>query len=212
VLWLPCEPTERTTARRFNAFKCKPRAHAPLEEEETDDDSLGYEDDFSSGIDLPMTLDVTSGAMKIWLYLGCPSKLFRLKTTETGTETIVSALSERKRLFQLFRFYTETEIFGVSIEPKQTEECDRVHILVFFSENLGLFRFVLVCFETVCFGCFGSIPKERDSMFQLNRNKQKTNRNSVIESIFWYFSENVGLFRFVSVCFETVLFVSVVSI
>ncbi len=64
VLWLPCEPTERTTARRFNAFKCKPRAHAPLEEEETDDDSLGYEDDFSSGIDLPMTLDVTSGAYK----------------------------------------------------------------------------------------------------------------------------------------------------
>ena len=64
VLWLPCEPAERTTARRFNAFKCKPRAHAPLDEEETDDDSLGYEDDFSSGIDLPMTLDVTSGAYK----------------------------------------------------------------------------------------------------------------------------------------------------
>ncbi len=35
-------------------------------------------------------------------------------------------------------------------------------------------------------------------MFQLNQNKQKTNRNSLIESIFWYFSENVGLFRFVS--------------
>ncbi len=74
MLWLPCEPTERTTtARRFNAFKCKPRAHAPLEEEETDDDSLGYEDDFSSGIDLPMTLDVTSGASKI-----CQEMLFFL--------------------------------------------------------------------------------------------------------------------------------------
>jgi hypothetical protein len=34
---------------------------------------------------------------------------------------IVSALSETKCLFQLFRFYTETEIFGVSIEPKQAE-------------------------------------------------------------------------------------------
>jgi hypothetical protein len=38
-------------------------------------------------------------------------------------------------------------------------------------------------------------------MFRLDRNKQKTNRNScdsLIESIFWYFSENLGLFRFVS--------------
>jgi hypothetical protein len=50
-------------------------------------------------------------------------------------------------------------------------------------------------------------------MFRLNRNKQKTNRNScLIESIFCFFSENLGLFRFVSVFFETVLFVSNVSI
>jgi hypothetical protein len=51
-------------------------------------------------------------------------------------------------------------------------------------------------------------------MFRLNRNKhkQKTNPNSLKESIFGYFSENLGLFRFVSACFETVLFVSVVSI
>ena len=34
----------------------------------------------------------------------------------------VSALSETKRLFRLFRFYTETASFGVSIEPKQTED------------------------------------------------------------------------------------------
>jgi hypothetical protein len=33
---------------------------------------------------------------------------------------LVSALSETKRLFRLFRFYTETVSFGVSIEPKQT--------------------------------------------------------------------------------------------
>jgi hypothetical protein len=138
---------------------------------------------------------------------------------------LVSALSEAKGLFRLLRFYTETESFGVSIEPKQTEEqpkqCDREHILVFFPENLGLFRFVSVCFGlfrffSVCFGlfrfvsvcyetvCFGSIPKQRISMFRLNRNKQKTNQNSLIESIFWYFSENLGLFglfRNSSVCF-----------
>jgi hypothetical protein len=47
---------------------------------------------------------------------------------------LVSALSEIKRLFQ---FYTETESFGLSIEPKQTEEqlkqFDREQSLVFFS-------------------------------------------------------------------------------
>jgi hypothetical protein len=35
---------------------------------------------------------------------------------------LVSALSETKRLFRLFRYYTETASFGVSIEPKQTED------------------------------------------------------------------------------------------
>ena len=35
---------------------------------------------------------------------------------------LVSALSETKRSFPLFRFYTETESFDVSIEPKQTED------------------------------------------------------------------------------------------
>jgi hypothetical protein len=46
---------------------------------------------------------------------------------------LVSALSETKRLFRLFRFYTETESFDVSIVPKQTEDqpkqFDREHIL-----------------------------------------------------------------------------------
>ncbi len=34
---------------------------------------------------------------------------------------LVSALSETERLFRLFRFYTETDSFDVSIEPKQKE-------------------------------------------------------------------------------------------
>ncbi len=49
---------------------------------------------------------------------------------------LVSALSETKRLFRLFRFYAETEIFNVSIEPKQTEDqpkqFKREYIWVFF--------------------------------------------------------------------------------
>ncbi len=121
---------------------------------------------------------------------------------------LISTLSITKCLFQLFRFYTETECFGVLIERKQTEEqpkqFDIELILVFFSENLGFFRFVSVCFGLlfikVCFGCFASIPKQRVSMFRLNRNKPKTNQNSLKERIFWYFPENLrcfGLFWFV---------------
>jgi hypothetical protein len=64
---------------------------------------------------------------------------------------LVSALSETKCLFRLFRFYTETESFDVLIEPKQTEDqpkqFDREHILISFTNRV--------------------------SMFQLNRNKQK---------------------------------------
>jgi hypothetical protein len=59
---------------------------------------------------------------------------------------LVSTLSETKRLFRLFRFYTETESFNVSIEPKQTEDQPKQFESKFwyFSENLGLFRFVSV--------------------------------------------------------------------
>ena len=35
---------------------------------------------------------------------------------------LVLSLSETKRLFQLFRFFTETAIFGVSVEPKQKKD------------------------------------------------------------------------------------------
>jgi hypothetical protein len=81
-----------------------------------------------------------------------------------------------------------------------------------FTENLGFFPVFSVCFETVCFGCFASVPKQSVSMFRLKRNKQKAHPDSLKERIFEYFSENLGLFRFVSVCYETDLFVSVVSI
>ncbi len=51
---------------------------------------------------------------------------------------LVSTLSETKRLFWLFHFYTETEIFDVLIEPKQTEgqpkQFDMEYIKVFFRE------------------------------------------------------------------------------
>ncbi len=64
---------------------------------------------------------------------------------------LVSALSETKRLFRLFRFYTETESFDVSIEPKQTEDPPKQfkweYIWLFFKKN----RVFSVCYETVLF-------------------------------------------------------------
>ncbi len=41
-------------------------------------------------------------------------------------------------------------------------------------------------------------------MFRLNRNKKKSNRNSLIEHNLVFFKENVGLFRFVSKQFVSV--------
>ncbi len=162
-------------------------------------------------------------------------------TVRVSFETI-SIRNNRNWNRNQFRHYPKQNVcFGcfasipkqrVSIEPKHTEDqpkqFDREHILLFFTENLGFFRFFLfflffcfflvffrcflVCFKTVCFGCFASIPKQVVSMFRLNRNKQKTQPNSLKESIFENFSENLRLFPFVSVCYETNLFVSVVSI
>jgi len=62
-------------------------------------------------------------------------------------------------------------------------------------KKLWLFRFVMVCFKTVC-SVVSVLYRNRE--FRLNRNKQKTNQNSLIESIFRYFSENLGLFRLAS--------------
>ncbi len=49
--------------------------------------------------------------------------------------------------------------------------------------------------QNVCFGCFASIPKQRVSVFRLNR----TIKFCVVLGSF-------GLFQFVSVSFETVCF------
>ncbi len=54
----------------------------------------------------------------------------------------------------MFRFYIETESFDVSIEPKQKEDPPKQfkrEFIGYFSENLVLFRFVSVFYETVLF-------------------------------------------------------------
>ncbi len=113
----------------------------------------------------------------------------------------------RNSLFRLFRFYTETESFNVSIEPKQAEDppkqFKREYIWVFFRK----LRVVSVCFgllrnSSVCFGCFDTGSKHRNKPKFLvfgSRNKPKQTRN---RSCF-------GLFRFepkfILVCFEDTL-------
>jgi hypothetical protein len=84
-----------------------------------------------------------SGALVYLIYsLGCGVARVSFETSFDSKQPKlepkhVSALSETKRLFRLFRFYTETECFDVSIEPKQTKDqpkqFDREHILQFFT-------------------------------------------------------------------------------
>ncbi len=69
-----------------------------------------------------------------------------------------------------------------------------------FSFFFRFFRFFSVFFSvfSVCFGVSVVSLLYRNSEFRLIRNKQKTHPNSLKESIFGYFSENLGLFRFVT--------------
>ncbi len=149
------------------------------------------------------------------LFVGCPVSVVlprvSFETTETRTETSFGTIRNKTFVSIVLLLYWNRE-FDFSIEPNNQKTnrnslFDRDHILVFYKEHLGFFmffRFFSVCFETVCFGCFASIPKQRVSMFQLNRNIQKTNPNSLKESLFGYFSEYFGLFGLLQngfVCF-----------
>ncbi len=93
---------------------------------------------------------------------------------------LVSTLSEIQHLFRLFRFYTETESFDVSIEPKQTKDkpkqFDREHILQFFTENLWFFRFFRFFSRFFRFFSrfFRFVSKQFVSVFRLFRFYNKT--------------------------------------
>jgi hypothetical protein len=103
-------------------------------------------------------------------------RAFRRVSFETSSDSkqpklepkLVSALSETlKRLFQLFRFYTETESLDVSIEQQtkdQPEKFDREHILLFFYRK---FRVFPVSFGFFVF--FGFFSLFRNSLFRLFR-------------------------------------------
>jgi hypothetical protein len=100
---------------------------------------------------------------------------------------LVSALSETKRLFRLFRFYTETESFDVSIEPKQTgdqpKQFDREHILLFFTENVEFFRFFTIFSDFFqIFSFFRFFGLFRNSLFRLFRFYTETESFDWIET------------------------------
>jgi hypothetical protein len=73
----------------------------------------------------------------------------------------------------------------------------------FFSVYSFFFSVFSVCFETVCFGVSVVSLLYQNREFRLIRNTQKTPPNSLKESIFGYFSENLGLFRLFRYRFET---------
>jgi hypothetical protein len=99
---------------------------------------------------------------------------------------LVSALSETKRLFKLFRFYIETVIFVVSIKPKLTKtsrnkplscpwtclfySCQEFSCLPGGAQFTKPFLFVSVFFET---GLFVSVFSIRVQNTGTNRNKPK---------------------------------------
>ncbi len=130
---------------------------------------------------------------------------------------LVSALSKTKRLFRLFRFYmyTETERFDVSIEPKQTEEQPkqfvREHILLFLTENLGFFHFFRFfgLFQNSLFRLFRFYTETEGFDVSFEPKQTEDPPKQFKKEYIWVFFRK---FRVVSVCYETVLFVSVVSI
>jgi hypothetical protein len=153
--------------------------------------------------------------------VGCPPKLVSIRNNRNWNQKLVSALSETKCLFRLFRFYTETESFDVWIELKQTEDqpkqFDREHILLFLTENFGFFRFLKKFFFFVFFGLFRNslfwlfqFYTETESFDVLIEPKQTEDQpKQFVREYIWIIFRK---FKVVSVCYETVLFVSVVWI
>ncbi len=99
----------------------------------------------------------------------------------------------RNSLLWLFRFCTEKESCDVSIEPKQTEDPPtslKDSIFGYFSENLGLFRFVtkLFCLFRL-FRYRFETPKQTENFsfwfHETNRNKRETDLVSVRTEIYF---------------------------
>ncbi len=136
---------------------------------------------------------------------------------------LVSALSETRRLFRLFRFKIKTGSFGVSKQPKQTKDklkqqqiCWNINVFNYPYHEFCLFRLFRYRSETSkqtenCFFLFSQKSKPKKNRNRLSfrfvsvRTEKKNNgfKDPLIENVFC---------RFFSVCFEKILSVSVVLI
>ncbi len=121
-------------------------------------------------------------------------------------------LSETKCLFRLFRFNrnnrrpTETVWYGAYFAIFYR----KFRVFPFFWFFFLIFiRFFSVCFEAVCFGCFTSIPKQRVFDVSIEPKQLEDPPKQFERKYMWVIFRK---FRVVSVCYKTVLFVSVVSI
>jgi hypothetical protein len=97
---------------------------------------------------------------------------------------LVSALSETRRLFRLFRFNIETGSFSVSKQPKQTKDQPKQEQICL---NINLFNspYHMFCLFRL-FRYRSETPKQTEKNFLVSRNnKPKNNRNRLS---FGYFS------------------------
>jgi hypothetical protein len=131
---------------------------------------------------------------------------------------LASALSETKRLFRSFRFYTETESFDVSIEPKQTEDqqkqFDKEHILPFLQYACTfMFQNCLVNttkYSKLCMYKYGELTFSY-SFFSVWTHKLRflakllhiPKRAKSLGFFRFYRISFFSFFSFFSVCFET---------
>ncbi len=125
-------------------------------------------------------------------HLGCPSKLVSIWNNRNWNQKTSFGTIRNKMFVSVVSLLYWNRVLMFRLN--RNKQFDREHILLFFTENLGFlcffdffclsiffcfFRFVFICFETICFDCFASLPKQRVSMFRLNRNKLKTHPNSL---------------------------------
>jgi hypothetical protein len=93
---------------------------------------------------------------------------------------------KRRRIRVHILVLADTEGREGSIVVISTGKEEEDHLLVLANTQDST-----VGISTGCFDCFASITKQRVSMFPLNRNKQKTKRNSLMGSIFWHFFQKI---------------------
>ncbi len=158
--------------------------------------------------------------------LGCPSNLVSIRNNRNWNRNLFRHYPKQNVCFSCFASIPKQRVsmFRLNQNKQKTNRnsligiifCNFLLKIYVFFEFFGFFGFFLGFFGLFrnslfrCFGCFASIPKQRVSIDP--KQTEDPPKQLKKECTFRYFSQNLGLFRFVSDCYETVLFVSVVSI